>query len=307
MQPVLVRVYHVTGDSEFLPIMSWTTAEDMNRMMALKLGIKNSEPFAVYEVTPQMEERYLEPNERIVDLVAYWQRLFEEEKVENDKKRDAAQRSYRFVYKVHRYYDSADDDRHAAHQMYRQALYDVVSSRYPATDEECLRLAGIQLQVEFGPGGFGITGETLHHFLPKRMCDNAEKVPEYISSITEEHEKQKSNTRTQAQALYLEIVRAMEVYGSSFFFVEPQMSVDLPTECFLAVSPAGILVIHPETKEVLKRYEYSELPTWGHSGSTFVLHVGNLLKQDKLYFQTEDGAVINALIRDYVQHLVETS
>ncbi len=60
-------------------------------------------------------------------------------------------------------------------------------------------------------------------------------------------------------------------------------------QVFLAVNPKGILIINPDTKEVLATHPYSEVPTWGHSGSSFVLHIGNLIKQTKLYFSTEQA------------------
>ena len=50
-------------------------------------------------------------------------------------------------------------------------------------------------------------------------------------------------------------------------------------------------------------FPFSQIPTWGHSGSSFVLHIGNLLKQTKLYFQTNQGKEINDLVRAYVNHL----
>ena len=132
------------------------------------------------------------------------------------------------------------------------------------------------------------------------------------------------------EAEYLAYVREWQVYGSSFFFVEPQarregqwrrkrggarnvslsplsphrqMNVEMPPEVFLAVNPKGILIINPETKEVLASHPYSEVPTWGHSGTSFVLHIGNLIKQTKLYFSTEQGKEINDLVRAYVNHL----
>ena len=37
------------------------------------------------------------------------------------------------------------------------------------------------------------------------------------------------------------------------------MSVDLPDEVFLAVNPRGVLIINPETKDVLSEYPYSEV------------------------------------------------
>jgi hypothetical protein len=200
----------------------------------------------------------------------------------------------------------------------------------------------------------------------------------------------------------------VQIYGSQFFHVEPQMNMDIPDEVFLAVNPKGILIINPDTKDILVEHPYSEVrqspprassslasshllsspllfsplvsallcsplvssshlsrpplssfslacllppppppmagcevsrccvcgrqvPTWGHSGMSFVLHIGNLLKQTKLYFQvrvacavcargasrgwrpmpavvgcavqTEQGKEINDLVRAYVNHL----
>lgn len=37
------------------------------------------------------------------------------------------------------------------------------------------------------------------------------------------------------------------------------MSVDLPDEVFLAVNPRGVLIINPDTKDVLSEYPYSEV------------------------------------------------
>ena len=82
------------------------------------------------------------------------------------------------------------------------------------------------------------------------------------------------------------------------------MNADLPEEVFLAVNPRGILIINPDSKEVLASHPYSEVPTWGHSSTSFVLHIGNLIKQTKMYFSTEQGKEINDLVRSYVNHLV---
>ena len=71
------------------------------------------------------------------------------------------------------------------------------------------------------------------------------------------------------------------------------------------MNPRGILIINSDTgKEVIHSYPYSEVPTWGHSTTSFVLHIGNLIKQTKMYFATEQGKEINDLIRNYVAHIV---
>jgi hypothetical protein len=110
-----------------------------------------------------------------------------------------------------------------------------------------------------------------------------------------------------AMDMYLSDVRGWDVWGSNFYFVEPQNNPDIPDKVFLAVNPQGILVIDFETKKVVKRYSYPEVPTWGHSGSAFVLHVGTLSDTTKQYFKTSFGKEINELVHAYVKYLCDSA
>lgn len=335
--PVLVRVYHLDGTFDTMPVTSWVTPADLKSMVCEKRGIKDGEAFAIYEMTPDGEERFLDSDERILDLVAYWQRLFEEEKSKDDegggdkkkKKKATGNNFYRVVFKVHMYFEAPGDDRAAHHEMYVQAVYDVVSARYPCGEKDCLALAALQLQAEYGDAGLADLPQKLARYLPAKYSEGT-RGPELSSEIRKMHAVHKGKTAVAAETEYLTYVKEWQVYGSSFFFVEPQMNVDLPEEVFLAVNPKGILIINPDTKEVLATHPYSEVrrcatraacrfvwharrrrrrlaraqvPTWGHSGSSFVLHIGNLIRQTKLYFATEQGKEVNDLVRAYVNHL----
>lgn len=306
--PVLVRVYHLDGTFDTMPVTSWVTPALLKQMVCEKRGIRDGEAFAIYEMTPTGEERYLEPDERILDLVAYWQRLFEEEKGKGDdsgkkkKKKATGNDCYRVVFKVHMYFEPAADDRFAQHEMYTQAVYDVVSARYPCGERDCVALAALQLQVEYGDAGLADLQHKLARYLPTKYAEGTRQA-ELTAEIKKQHAGHAGKTGIAAESEYLAYVKDWQVYGSSFFFVEPQMNPDLPDEVFLAVNPKGILIINPDTKEVLATHPYSEVPTWGHSGSSFVLHIGNLIKQTKMYFSTEQGKEINDLVRAYVNHL----
>jgi len=309
--PVLVRVYHLDGTFDTMPVTSWVTPQLLKQMVCAKRGITDMDAFSIYEMTPEGEERYLEPDERILDLVAYWQRLFEEEKGKADdgkkmKKATTGTDFYRVVFKVHMYFEPPADDRAAHHEMFVQAVYDVVSARYPCGEKDCLALGSLQLQAEYGDEGLGDLAKNLARYLPSKYAESTRK-SELAKELKTLHAGHAGKTTRFAENEYLEYVKEWQVYGSSFFFVEPQMNPDLPHEGFLAINPQGILIINPDTKEVLATHPYSEVPTWGHSGSSFVLHIGNLIKQTKLYFSTEQGKEINDLVRAYVNHLCVAS
>jgi hypothetical protein len=311
--PVLLRVFHLDGSFDMMPINSWVTPAVLKAMICEKRGIKNSDAFGIYEMTPNGEERFLEPEERLLDLVAYWQRLFEEERSKTDdqskKQRKKALGNtsfYRVVFKVHMYFDVPADDASAQHEMYVQASYDVVSARYPCGERDCLALAALQLQAENGDAGLPDLGQKLERYLPAKYAEST-RTSELANEIRKQHAEHAGKSQRAVEREYMDYVKEWQVYGSSFFFVEPQMNSEMPEEIFMAVNPKGILLINPDTKEVLSTYPYSEVPTWGHSQSSFVLHIGNLIRQTKLYFATEQGKEINDLVRAYVNHLVITA
>jgi len=317
LKPVMMRLYYMDGSFTMLPCCSWTTAADLNKMMAFKLGVKDASAFAVYEMTPEFEERHLGAAERILDLVSYWQRLHDEDKDAGKEKTLAAHQTFRLVYKVHHYFDPAVGDDAAAEVFYRQTVYDVVRMRYPSEEDKVFQLAGIQLQAEYGdastcqaspPLDKGRKSD-LRRFLTDDVTRDKKKEEriELGKRLLEEWAKHSGLSRKAAMDMYLTDVRGWDVWGSNFYFVEPKDNPDIPDKVFLAINPQGVLIIDFESKQVLKQYQYASIPTWGHSGSAFVLHVGTLADTTKLYFNSGFGKEMNELVDAYVKYLCDSA
>lgn len=85
LKPVIVRVNFLDNKYTMIVVNSWTTVEHFHEMIRRRLGIKDGRSFAVYEVSSNEEERSLDKKERILDLVAYWNRLQAEERKEKGK------------------------------------------------------------------------------------------------------------------------------------------------------------------------------------------------------------------------------
>ena len=207
--PVLVRVYHLDGTYDTLPVTSWVTPAVLKSMVCEKRGIIEGEGFAVYEMTPDGEERYLEPDERILDLTAYWQRLFEEEKQKGDdggskkkKKKSTDNNFYRIVFKVHMYFEPTPEDKAGAHELYTQAVYDVVSARYPCGEKDCLSLAALQLQVEYGDAGLPDLRDKLVRYLPPKYTEGTRQT-ELANEIRKLHASHMGKNAAVAEAEYM--------------------------------------------------------------------------------------------------------
>lgn len=71
---VNVRIFFLDGKYCNMRADSWTTAQELEEDIAKLLRIENSKPFSLFEVSTGEEERVLDPDERILDLVSFWQR-----------------------------------------------------------------------------------------------------------------------------------------------------------------------------------------------------------------------------------------
>lgn len=143
-QPVVIRVHLLNGHYKTIPAECWTTIRELNGMVAKKLNISDPAPFSTFEVSSNDEERVLEEDDRVLDLLSYWQREF------GAVKKGKAAPTFQFVYKLRLFFDIADTDTAAIDLAYIQAAHDVTDSRYPCNEEDCLTLAALQAQEQFG-------------------------------------------------------------------------------------------------------------------------------------------------------------
>ena len=138
-----VRVYFVDNSFKACGIDNETTVAGLQKLVSEKIDLKEDSCFALFEKRDDLE-RCLEPGEKPAELKAQW------EKEKNDKKKES-EPIFLFKKKIF----LKDDDREmgdlvAKDYIYKQALQSVISSEYPCTPEDALKLAGLQFQVLYG-------------------------------------------------------------------------------------------------------------------------------------------------------------
>ena len=269
-----------------------------------------SEPFAkfaTFEVSTTDEERVLDGGERVLDVLASWQHSFDEDKVKN-KKGGREVETFRYMFKVRLFLEPDPADTRSVDLFYMQAVHDVVDSRYPCAEADAITLAALRLQEKHGDcgaGGQSFLEGKLDMYMPAKFCggntaarvDNISKVWARLAG---------KYTAKEAKKNYLEFIKQWRLYGSSYFIVEPQNSPDLPKKVVVAINAKGILVVDAtaKEKELIAEYPYSEVVTWGQSSKSFVLVTGNLIRQQKIYFKSEQGKEMNNLVHEYVNKII---
>ncbi|GBG27452.1 Unconventional myosin-VIIa [Hondaea fermentalgiana] len=298
ISPVKIRVTLLDGRILDMEAESWTSVADMNQAVGNQLKIEDATPFSLFEINSNDEERALDDEDRVLDVISYWER-------ERARQRRHPP-EFQFVYKVRFFFDIKEDDEFAVQVAYHQAVHDVTDSRYPCSEEDAFRLAALMAQERFGDfidDDSDHFGDELQAFLPAKYYHETIEV-----NLKDEIRKiwalLKGYDSQEAMCNYLDYVRSWKMYGSAFYFVEPQQR-DFPPDAVLAVNAKGILLIDPETRDIISDWPYSEIVTWGHSSITFVLVAGNLIRSQKYYFKCSVGSEINTLVHAYVNRLAD--
>ena len=167
-------------------------------------------------------------------------------------------------------------------------------------------MAALQLQVENGDykGDNTFVNGKLSNYMPEKFLTKARvaKIEEMVVKIWGQCA---GKNASQAKDNYIDYLTASpqteDVYGSQFFVVEPKKSQTLPQTVVLAINARGILIIDPASKGTIKRIPYNEIVTWGQNKKHLVFVVGNLIHQQKMYFQSAQGKEMNALVHLYVK------
>lgn len=103
--------------------------------------------------------------------------------------------------------------------MYTQAFNDIMSGKVPCTPEEASQFGGIAMQVKFG------NQDPLKHkpgFAKMKELVPAEylKSKEVEKNIYREHSILQGTTELNAKFRYVQLIRSMKSYGTSFFLVK---------------------------------------------------------------------------------------
>ena len=302
--PVAIRVQKLDNTTVTVPAHSWTTVKELSRMVTHKLGLKDGTPFAIFEVSSDEEERVLDEDERVLDIIAYWQKTYDDDRAKNPKHVE----TYKFMYKVRLFLDFDPQDEQAVDLFYIQGVFDVVNSRYPTTEKDCAQLAALQVQERHGDfkGMTGMVTDQLATYCPKKFIETKAMEQDMEDNIIQKWSSLagKGYTNMDARGNYLDYIGRWKIYGSTYFIVEPSSENQWPSEIVLAINAKMILVVHPHTQEFLAEYPYDKVVTWGKSRTSFVLVLGNMMESHKIIFRTDQGEEINGLVQAYVDKIV---
>jgi len=302
MAKKVVRVHFVDKSCKAVAIDANTTAQDLRYMVIEKIGLKEDACFALFEKRDEWE-RCLEPDEKPVDVMAGWDK-------EKDKKKSAEENMFVFKKKIFLNDDDREmEDPAAKDLIYKQAQASVISSEYPCTVDDAIRLASLQFQIVYGDHNaqFHVPKfliPSLKDFVPKTLY-SIKRPQEWESLILSAHEGLVGKDPEDAKSEYLNIVKQWAYYGTTFYPPCKSVGNKLPSKyVIIGINYEGIRLLK-KNKDLISEHLFTEICSWASSAGTFAFEFGNQNESQKYTFETKQGAIIASTIQTYIDILVQ--
>ncbi|KAG8034767.1 hypothetical protein G9C98_007843 [Cotesia typhae] len=148
----------------------------------------------------------------------------------------------------------------------------------------------------------------------KELAEVSQKISKYVpadllhvysasdwkKNITLAYNTNSGIDEANAKLLFLQYIYQWPTFGSAFFEVKQSTDVNLPEFLIIAINKNGISAIHPQTKDILILWSFTELSNWSSGNTYFHMTIGNFMKSQKILLETAQGYKMDDLITSYI-------
>ena len=111
------------------------------------------------------------------------------------------------------------------------------------------------------------------------------------------------STEADAKLQFLQHIYQWPTFGSAFFEVKQSTESHFPEFLIIAINKNGVSAIHPQTKEILAIWSFTELSNWSSGNTYFHMTIGNFMRGQKILCETALGYKMDDLISSYINYL----
>ena len=166
------------------------------------------------------------------------------------------------------------------------------------TQEEAVKLAALQCQVQFGDYNQSshLKDLKLSCFLPKVYI----KVKHVTDLILAEYRKMNGISETMAKLEYIEFCKSLPLYGVTFFLVwEKPKGRNRFIPCLLGIKRDAIFRANLKTKTAMTTWPFTMIKRWAASQNIFIIDFGPY--SDEFYsVATTEGENISEVLSGYI-------
>ena len=320
MKPIVIQMNFFSGAATSCQVESYTTIRELKTivMRKLSLNISRIPYFSIYEMCFKpdcIEERYLNEFEKVCDILSVWQK-----ETENFKKKEINV-EFKFYLKLLLYYEYNPEDIDSVTMTYVQCCFEANKGRYNLSEEDILKLAAIQLYIDYGH----LSQEEMQNSLKEHIKGfvpydkfqiNSEDA--WAEKILQQYNNTNLASKLEAKNAYLNILKQNELFQSCQFICkyDPKMNnannnsqkeanpCHITEDCIVAVKPHEIVICDSNRNKIYS-FPLTILASWGVNSDTFVLvEKKNEKEYSKSYFLCNHPKIFKIIIDTYTSALV---
>jgi myosin-7 len=190
---------------------------------------------------------------------------------------------------------------------YHQELPKLLRGYHKCSQEEAIKLAGLQYRIRFGEDKkeFGSIPSMLREFVPHDLI-KAQSADAWKKSIVGAFNKDAGKSKQDAKQSFLKIIARWPTFGSAFFEVKQSTEPKYPENLLIAINKAGVNLIDKKNKEILATHPFTKISNWSSGGTYFHMAIGNLVRGSKLLCETTLGYKMDDLLTSYISAMLAT-
>ena len=324
MKPIVIQMNFFSGAATSCRVESYTTIRELKTqvMSKLSLNISRIPYFSIFEMCYKsncIEERYINEFDKVCDILSVWQKETDNYKKEtNDKD---AYIEFKFFLKLLIYYDFNVEDLDSATMTYVQCNFEVLNNRYNISEEDIIKLASIQLYIDYSnlreEEIIEKLKENVKDFIPKKKF-SLNSAEDWADQIIKRFKEYNFKTKLDAKNEYLNVLKNNELYKSCQFLCKysPKLNTannnsekianpsHIPEDCIVAVKPNEIIITDMDRNKIYS-IPLTILASWGVNSELFVIvEKKNDKEFSKSYFNCNQPKLFKIIIDSYTNILV---
>ncbi|KAJ3289906.1 cytochrome c oxidase subunit 1, partial [Borealophlyctis nickersoniae] len=292
MTPMRIRFHFLDGQFRAIPLEPTDTCQSVTATLLDRIKLRNLQGFCIYEQFVG-QERAVNADEKISDLLYKWEKYAQEENLENER--------VRFVFKKRLFLDpmAACETELEETLVMAQAMAEIQADLYPMTEDEVVYITALDIQAKFGdshPDKNLKYWELAEAHIPPRMLWAGIEI-----RVEEKHMELLGTTAAEANLEIMATVRSWPYYGATIFKIQQSYTNEIPSECLLAVTKDAVHIMERQSKEPLVTHPFDTIVSFSPSQHSLLLITDNMATGSKYVLSTSSAHQIASLIKDYIE------
>ncbi|XP_047544700.1 myosin-VIIa-like isoform X2 [Vanessa atalanta] len=182
-----------------------------------------------------------------------------------------------------------------------QELPKYLRGYHKTSKQDLIELAALIYRARYGNDQSLLPEITqmLEEFIPPDMT-SIQSNSQWKSAISAAYLKHGPMTEDEAKERFLKKIYQFPTFGTAFFEVKQTSDPSYPEMVVIGINKNGVSVIHPQSRDLLVTYPFSQLSNWSSGNTFFHMTMGNFVRGTKILCETSLGYKMDDLISSYI-------